>query len=223
MSKNPLVASIICAFCGVLFLSSCGGGGSSDSNNGVRVFHGSLESPPVVFQSSTSSSEELESVRFAQVSTRVGIQSGEQVLLLSTPNSSEPAVTSLSADLDGGRRYTLLLLGSELSGFRTRLLEDESTAPSGEVLVRLINVVEGTSAVELSLSPSASSGAVSYGESSGYLSVDPGFVRFRVEDVETGFELASFAAEIESDVSYTVFVAGERGLFVHASLAADNQ
>ena len=212
MLKRILLSVIVFTF------SGCGGsgGGGSDSSSssgsktGIRVLHGSIDSPPVDVSDNAEGSL-IQSVRFAE-KTGYANMMGEHTIVVSRRNLAGSPSLSKTVSVSKDERKDIILFG-RLSSGTVSLREVSSLAQkvSGDVaLVRLINGVSGASEVRLDISGASLS--ASPGEGSDYMEILPGATTFSATGGGRQLEKGSFEAVAGN--SYTIFISGDMSLFV---------
>lgn len=212
-----------------LSATACGGGGGgggsgdggSDSADGVRVFHGSIDAAPVDVISSVSSSAVVSQAVFAGSKGYRSLRAGEQVLSLTRALNSGDVIASFSENIAKGGRYSILLYGDgETFGLRTRLIVDEVPMSVSGAAVRVVNGVTGAASLNVSISGGASE-KVGFGQNSEYIETSAGDVTISTSRAADGRAVSSVTRTLEAGRAYTVLVAGEIGYYVKSVLFTD--
>lgn len=212
-----------------LAATACGGGGGgggsgdggSDSADGVRVLHGSIDAAPVDVVSSVSSSAVVSQAVFAGSKGYRSLRSGAQVLSLTRALNPGDVIASFNESITKGGRYSILLYGDgETFGLRTRLIVDEVPASISGVAVRVVNGVTGAATLAVSISGGGSE-SVGFGQNSQYIETSAGAVTISTARAADGRAVSSLTRTLEAGHAYTVLVAGEIGYYVKSVLFTD--
>lgn len=231
MKKRDQARSVCLMVATVLAFTftACGGGGGgggsgdggSDSADGVRVLHGSIDAAPVDVISSTASSAVVSQATFAGAKGYRSLRSGDQVLSLTRALNSGDVLASFNASIEKGGRYSILLYGDgDTFGLRTRLIIDEVPNDIAGAAVRVVNGVTGAAAISVSISGGGSE-QVGFGQNSGYIQTSAGEVTITTSRAADGQRVSSVTRVLQSGRAYTVLVAGEVGYYVKSVLFTD--
>jgi hypothetical protein len=212
-------------------LTACGGGGGgggggssdggSDSADGVRVLHGSIDAAPVDVISSAASSAIVTQATFAGSKGYRSLGSGDQVLSLTRAMNSGDVISSFSANIEKGGKYSILLYGDgETFGLRSRLIVDEVPKDIAGAVVRVVNGVTGAAALTVSVSGGGSE-QVGFGQNSSYIGAGAGEVTITTSRAADGQRVSSITRTLQAGRAYTVLVAGEVGYYVKSVLFTD--
>lgn len=225
--------TLVCAFrfaialTAALSATSCGGGGGgsgdggSDSADGVRVLHGSIDAAPVDVISSVASSAVVSQAVFAGSKGYRSVPSGAQVLSVTRALNSGDVIASFNETIAKGGRYSILLYGDgETFGLRTRLIVDEVPASISGVAVRVVNGVTGAASLTVSVSGGGSE-QVGFGQNSKYIETSAGDVTIAASRAADGRPVSSLTRTLQAGRAYTVLVAGEIGYYVKSELFTD--
>lgn len=224
-SSFRLIAVTVLAFA----FTACGGGGGgggssdggSDSADGVRVLHGSIDAAPVDVISSAASSAVVSQATFAGTKGYRSLSSGDQVLSLTRALNTGDVISSFNANIEKGGRYSILLYGDgDTFGLRTRLIVDEVPTDIAGAAVRVVNGVTGAAAINVSISGGGSE-QVGFGQNSSYMEASPGDVTITTSRAADGQSVSSVTRTLQAGHSYTVLVAGEIGYYVKSVLFTD--
>jgi len=212
-----------------LVATACGGGGGggesgdggSDSADGVRVLHGSIDAAPVDVISSVASSAVVSQAVFAGAKGYRSLRPGEQVLSLTRALNSGDVIASFNQNIAKGGRYSILLYGDgETFGLRTRLIVDEVPASISGAAVRVVNGVTGAASLNVSISGGGSE-QVGFGQNSQYIETSAGDVTISTSRAADGRVVSSVTRTLQAGRAYTVLVAGEVGYYVKSVLFTD--
>ncbi|MEY4700267.1 MAG: hypothetical protein RL326_454 [Pseudomonadota bacterium] len=231
MKKRDQARSVCLMVATVLAFTftACGGGGGgggsgdggSDSADGVRVLHGSIDAAPVDVISSTASSAVVSQATFAGAKGYRSLRSGDQVLSLTRALNSGDVLASFNASIEKGGRYSILLYGDgDTFGLRSRLIIDEVPNDIAGAAVRVVNGVTGAAAISVSISGGGSE-QVGFGQNSGYIQTSAGEVTITTSRAADGQRVSSVTRVLQSGRAYTVLVAGEVGYYVKSVLFTD--
>ena len=212
-----------------LVATACGGGGGgggsgdggSDSADGVRVLHGSIDAAPVDVISSAASSAVVSQAVFAGAKGYRSLRSGEQVLSLTRALNPGDVIASFNQNIAKGGRYSILLYGDgETFGLRTRLIVDEVPASISGASVRVVNGVTGAASLNVSISGGGSE-QIGFGQNSRYIETSAGDVTISTSRAADGRVVSSVTPTLQAGRAYTVLVAGEVGYYVKSVLFTD--
>jgi hypothetical protein len=223
-SVHLIVATLL-----VFTFAACGGGGGgggsgdggSESADGVRVLHGSIDAAPVDVISSTASSAVVSQATFAGAKGYRSLSSGDQVLSLTRALNAGDVISSFNANIEKGGRYSILLYGDgDTFGLRTRLIVDEVPQEIAGVAVRVVNGVTGAAAISVSISGGGSE-QVGFGQNSSYIQTSPGDVTITTSRAADGQRVSSVTRTMQAGHAYTVLVGGEVGYYVKSVIFTD--
>ncbi len=209
--------------------SACGGGGGgggsgdggSNSSDGVRVLHGSIDVAPVDVISSAGSGAVVSQAVFAGSKGYRSLGSGEQILSLTRSLNSGDVIASFNESIAKGGRYSILLYGDEETfGVRTRFIVDEIPASISGAAVRVVNGVTGAASLTVSVSGVAPQ-RVGFGQNSEYIETSAGEVTISTSRAADGQRVSSISRTLQAGRAYTVLVAGEIGYYVKSVLYTD--
>lgn len=217
-----------------LAVVACGGGGGggdsssqSESKEGIRVLHASIEAAPVDVLSSVSESPIISQAFFAD---RLGYHSlAKEVQTLSLTRALSPSRVVASFEVDGAslKRGSLLLFGDVSTfGLRAKLLEDRFPEVIPQSVLRLIHGATGASAVRVQILAAGESlveEVVDFGDESSYLDIPvEESLQVVVRRLIDGRLLASPTLTFEQGKAYTLLVAGEVDYYLKTVLYRDN-
>ena len=178
----------------------------------VRIAHLSPDAPPVdVWVDGT---RVLSSVPFKAVSDYLTVEAGTHRIQVTPAGASEPVVIDATVTLAGTTSYTVAATGLLGTGdLSPVVLIDERGARSDEARVRFVHAAPDAPAVDVA----ANGGPVifrnvSFRQSEGYLSVDPGPYSLQVRPAgATTVVLNLENITLRGNDSYTAFAVGRLG------------
>ncbi|MCB0324465.1 MAG: DUF4397 domain-containing protein [Bdellovibrionales bacterium] len=205
------------AMCLTLLPAGCGGGGSGGGDSrrtektAIRVIHGSVDGTPVQVAVPLGV---VQKARFAEVTTYVPVEKGEQVVTVDRANSSGVRVAQFSTLLEDKTEYTVFVSGEARTGdLSAQLFSDPVERPeSGFARLRLYHALEGEGALTLRASELSAPG-IRRGQRSDSLDVPAGPQTIDVVD-SRGTVISSLAVELEERSEVAVLLAGNAGLEV---------
>ncbi len=215
----------------LLVLSACGGGGGGESTNsdrgadsGVRILHGVLDLEPLSIK--LADGKVLTEAEFAEVFRYFKLPEGNQTLQLFRRADALNAISEKTLNVNPNGKYSLLVFGNRSGlGTGTKILTDgfSGNIPEGKIAVRVIDATVGATTIDFSFN-SANSGRVSFGSDSEYqiISLDPSStLNFSATRSVDSRQVISQNLTLESGKSYSLFVAGEIGLYTLVRILQD--
>jgi len=201
------------------FLVNCGGGGgggNSSSSHGVRVLHASIDDAPLSVVSSTSPTEVMQTVRFAQRSDYVSVSEGIQSI--SVEGGQVAKFSSREFEISGDESRSVLFFRNAHTDEPTLvvLADERPELEGGQSAIRIVHAVKG--AAVLAGDINGSSINVSYSEGAPYLIVPSGLQRIDIRREADGKLLSSQSFDLAAGKSYTLLMSGEVDYLVVATL-----
>ena len=204
----------------IIALTSCGGGGGggggSSSTTGVRVLHGAIDAAPVDLI--TDNSGVVQTVRYGEGGEYLSLGEGQHLLTLFRTKDISSSLFNRSVTNPGDFKFTLLFYGDRGSfGLRTTLIDEEAPEVlSGSGLVRVIDGMTGALSVNLTVGGKQENAR--FGAASAYVEVSPGEQSYIIRRAIDGLSVASGTLLVEEGRAYSIFLAGEQGYLVNASV-----
>ena len=198
----------------LFLLSACGGGGGGGggvsskrpSAPAVRILHGGLDVEPIRLNSP---SQKTGSSHFAEDSTTyVSFPEGPQNLVLERDNQPGFVVGTVSAEVDGGSFYSVLLSGEiNQKTFRTSLIQEpDDRADSGKARVQLVHALSGVGSLVIS-GAGFTLGPVDFRGSSGFVELPSGPQTFALASSD-GRAFGTVTANLGDRGQTTVLITG---------------
>jgi hypothetical protein len=201
----------------ISLLAACSGGGSSGSGSartGARVLHAHLGVESVYLTSSQQAGAPLQTASFADSTSYAGLSIGTQQLALTRSGAPGSALASFGVDVVDSERRSLLLCATDSDAAQVVLLNDVvSPLPAQMSAVRLVHGLKDSASLTLAHRGGANLATATRCSATDYQQLASGAYSFRVFDPQSGALLGSLELVLEAGQGYTIFVAGEQGIF----------
>jgi hypothetical protein len=207
-----------------LTILSCGGGGgggSSTVNTGYRVLHAALDLRPLQIRAD---SGEPVSVKYASKVSFIELNEGEHTLIADENGPNGAELLNSNFTLKESERVSFLVEGTanenETNIVKKVVEPERPELESGKSALKIVNSAVGSQTASLFINNREVINAVSNGSSSDYRTVDSGNLPLRVIAANRSV-LFSDEVTLEEGNSYTLFIAGETGLYSQGILLRD--
>lgn len=209
-----------------IFSSSCGGGGggggdgasTGNDSTGVRVLHGALDLSPLTVLGTR---EPIQSAFRGDAFFR-SVAEGAASIVLHRLNRPGQIIFQPSVNASESRQTILVFGQSGDDSLSVRVINESiPEIEDGMAAVRIVNSVHDTETVFLTVN-GISTADVSEGRLSDYIMVPSGDLPFRVTESGDDGPFLSGRSLFENRRAYTLFVAGEDGLFATQKFYIDN-
>lgn len=221
------LSRILALLLGVTLVGCGGGGGGSDDSDGpasgVMVFHGSIDTAPLVLKDEAATTESRAAV-FGSASPFVREGNGDRSFIVSVRGRPERVVGRVAIRRSGDDKHAILVYRDPATGgtaAAARKMQDIELngAESG---LRLGHVAYGAAAITAEVVPVSGSAVqfagVGYPSLSDPIPVPSGEMRIVVRRQVDGFIIADTTVALEAGNHYTFYVAGEVEYFVTRNL-----
>ncbi len=174
----------------------------------VRIAHLSPKAPAMDMYLYTFSNPGhatvLRDVGYGDVSAYMAVSPGQYTVAMrgfGAPSSSAPAL-STTFTVSAGTAYTVAALGPD-PGLRVAVLQDQMTAPAGQVLVRVFQASLKEPRVTVSYGPDVLARQLPFASATSYVAVSPGTqtVQFTASD-----EHAAMSVHLAANTIHTIVV-----------------
>ncbi|MCE7944295.1 MAG: DUF4397 domain-containing protein, partial [Chlorobi bacterium CHB1] len=189
-------------------------GGSAFAQNKalVRVAHLSPDAPNVDVW--VGGNRVLEDVPFKAVSRFLEVDAGQYRVQVTPAGAETPVVIDANVNVEANKAYTIAATGLlSANDLKPIVLVDDRTGEAQKAKIRFAHTSPDAPAVDIAVKngPVIFSN-VSFRESAGYASVDPGVYDLEVRLAGTStVALAVNGVKLEANTNYTVFAAGLAG------------
>jgi hypothetical protein len=209
-----------------LIIIGCGGGnGGGSANSGIRIIHGSLQTPPlqakISYGEDTKESLNLTNSGFGDTSADFKPLDSTTATLSLTTIGGLREVARVNLELQESNKATVLLYGSLAS---TKVIEEIPIKDLNDtnVAIRLINLVSSTSEITAEFPDITESITVGNEVVSPYVLVNPGNESIRIKSAGSSVVLATSSFNLLSGNAYSIVAMGEAGVFVGIRIFVDN-
>ncbi len=178
----------------------------------VRVAHLSPDAPNVDVW--VGGNRVLEDVPFKAVSRFLEVDAGQYRVQVTPAGAETPVVIDANINVEANKAYTIAATGLlSANDLKPIVLVDDRTGEAQKAKIRFAHTSPDAPAVDIAVKNGpVVFGNVSFRESAGYASVDPGVYDLEVRLAGTStVALAVNGVKLEANTNYTVFAAGLAG------------